>query len=81
VFQAEDRPKRRLKLSAILRDTGQVLFANRSGEGELIIDLETFLEDLEEGQTTPIVESNLFDQALSSVIRNIREAQEQRLAG
>jgi hypothetical protein len=81
VFQAEDGPKRRLKLSAILRDTGQVLFANRSGEGELIIDLETFLEDLSEGQTTPIVESNLFDQALSSVIRNIREAQEQRMAG
>ena len=78
IYQSDDRAKRRLKLSAILEDTGQVLFANRLGEGELIIDLQTFLEDLREGYSKPINDNNLFDRALTSVISNIRESQQQR---
>jgi Protein of unknown function (DUF1631) len=78
VFQAEGKAKRRLKLSTILEDTGQILFANRAGEGELIIDIETFIEDLQEGLSKPINDSNLFDRALSSVISNIRKSQSER---
>jgi hypothetical protein len=78
VFQAEGKAKRRLKLSTILEDTRQILFANRAGEGELIIDIETFIEDLNEGLSKPINDSNLFDRALSSVISNIRESQGER---
>jgi len=78
IYQSDDRAKRRLKLSAILEDTGQVLFANRLGESQLIIDLQTFLEDLREGYSKPINDNNLFDRALTTVISNIRESQEQR---
>jgi hypothetical protein len=78
VFQAEGKAKRRLKLSTILEDTGQILFANRAGEGELTIDIETFIEDLQEGLSKPINDSNLFDRALSSVISNIRKSQSER---
>jgi hypothetical protein len=78
VFQAEGKAKRRLKLSTILEDTGQILFANRAGEGELIIDIETFIEDLHEGLSKPITDSNLFDRALSSVISNIRKSHSER---
>jgi hypothetical protein len=78
VFQAEGKAKRRLKLSTILEDTGQILFANRAGEGELTIDVETFIEDLHEGLSKPINDSNLFDRALSSVISNIRKSQNER---
>ena len=78
VFQAEGKAKRRLKLSTILEDTGQILFANRAGEGELIIDIETFIEDLQDGCSKPINDSNLFDRALSSVISNIRKSQSER---
>ena len=78
VFQAEGKAKRRLKLSTILEDTGQILFANRIGEGEITIDIETFINDLKEGYSKPINDSNLFDRALSSVISNIRKSQSQR---
>lgn len=79
IFQAEGKAKRRLKLSAIVQDSQQALFANHAGDRELSIDLDTFLGDLRDGHSKPINDSNLFDRALSSVIANIRDAQEQRI--
>ncbi len=79
IYRGEDRAKRRLKLSAILEDTGQLLFADRTGHGALEVGLEGFLEDLREGRTQLIDDSNRFDHALTAVICNIRENQEKHL--
>ncbi len=78
VHQPGGKAKRHLKLSAILEESAQILFSNRFGERELLIDIETFLEDLNKGHSKTIEDSNLFDRALSSVINNIRKSQQQR---
>lgn len=79
IYRGEDKAKRRLKLSAILEDTGQLLFADRTGHGALEVNLEGFLEDLRENRTQLIDDSNRFDRALTAVICNIRENQEKHL--
>lgn len=75
IYRGESRARRRLKLSAILEDTGQLLFAERTGQGALEVDLEGFLCDLREGRTKLIDDNHRFDRALSAVIGNIRENQ------
>ncbi len=75
IYRGESRARRRLKLSAILEDTGQLLFAERTGQGALEVDLEGFLCDLREGRTKLIDDNHRFDRALSMVIGNIRENQ------
>jgi hypothetical protein len=76
IYRGQSRAKRRLKLSAILEDTGQLLFAERTGQGALEVDLEGFLCDLREGRTKLIDDNHRFDRALCMVIDNIRENQE-----
>ena len=76
IYRGEDKAKRRLKLSTILTETGQLLFADRRGHGVLNVELEGFLEDLREGRTKLIDDNNRFDQALSHVINTIRANQE-----
>ncbi|MEN8130974.1 MAG: DUF1631 family protein [Pseudomonadota bacterium] len=66
--------RRILKLSSVLEEANQVLFTSRSRDEELTIDLTTFLDDLERGQSKPFDDSNLFDRALNSVINNIQQA-------
>ncbi|MCP4407613.1 MAG: DUF1631 domain-containing protein [Gammaproteobacteria bacterium] len=79
IYRGEDRSKRRLKLSTILHETGELLFSDRMGEGVLEVDLENFLIDLDAGRTKLIDDSNLFDHALTSIISNIRENQQRQL--
>ena len=64
------RVKRRLKLSTILLDTGEVLFSSRTGEEALTLPLDRFLEDLRSGRSRPIEDTNRFEEALQAVIRN-----------
>jgi hypothetical protein len=75
IYRGESRSRRRLKLSAILEDTGQLLFAERTGQGALEVDLEDFLCDLREGRSKLIDDNHRFDRALCMVIDNIRENQ------
>ncbi len=75
IYQGVGKAKRRLKLSAILEDTGCLLFTDRSGDLILEIDIQTFMDDLNSERTILISESNRFDLALSSVISNIRDSQ------
>ena len=79
IYRGEDKARRRLKLSAILEDTGQLLFADRTGQGALEVNLEGFLKDLREGRTQLMDASNRFDRALSAVICNIRESQDKHV--
>jgi hypothetical protein len=70
IFRGEQRARRRLKLSAILADTGEVLFTTRTGEEALTLPLPRFLEDLREGRSRPIEDTNRFEEALQAVIRS-----------
>ncbi|MCP4410238.1 MAG: DUF1631 domain-containing protein [Gammaproteobacteria bacterium] len=74
IHSAKGEGKRILKLSSVLKETNQVLFTNRSRDEKLTIDLTTFLDDLERGQSKLFDDSNLFDRALSTVISNIQQA-------
>lgn len=78
IYRGDERAKRRLKLSAILEESGQVLFADRSGFNALELDLARFLTDLREGRSKLIDDNNRFDHALTQVIDSIREAQERQ---
>ncbi len=75
IHQHGRHAKRHLKLSTILPDTGEVLFASRSGEEALTLPIEQFLEDLRTGRSRPIEDTNRFEEALQVVIRN-RSTQE-----
>ena len=75
IFQGEEKAKRRLKFSNVDKNTESLLFTDRSGDYRLEIDVNTFMHDLNSGRTRLMVESNLFDAALSSVISNIRGEQ------
>ena len=70
IFLGEHRAKRRLKLSAVMTDTGEVLFATRTGEETLTLPLQRFLDDLREGRSSPIEDTNRFEHALQAVIRS-----------
>lgn len=78
IYRGDERAKRRLKLSAILDESGQVLFADRSGFNALELDLAQFLTDLREGRSKLIDDDNRFDHALTQVINSIREAQDRQ---
>ncbi|MEJ2059821.1 MAG: DUF1631 family protein [Gammaproteobacteria bacterium] len=75
IYRGPEHSKRTLKLSVILEDSGQVLFADRAGRAALEIELATFIEDLREGRSRCVEDNNLFDAALSAVISNIQQNQ------
>jgi len=75
IYQGEEKAKRRLKFSSADKNTASLLFTDRSGDYRLEIDVNTFMHDLNSGRSRLMVESNLFDVALSSVISNIRGEQ------
>jgi len=75
IYQGEEKAKRRLKFSSADKKTASLLFTDRSGDYRLEIDVNTFMHDLNSGRSRLMVESNLFDVALSSVISNIRGEQ------
>jgi hypothetical protein len=78
IYRGPNRGKRRLKLATTRNLENGVRFENRSGHEELSIELDAFLDDLLAGRTRPISDSNVFDEALSQVIANIRATQEPR---
>ena len=70
IYRGSHRPKRRLKLSTILPDTGEVLFTSRTGEEVVTLPLKQFLRDLRTGRSRPIEDTNRFEEALQAVIRS-----------
>jgi len=68
VYNGEDKPIRRLKLSVILTDAAQVIFVNRKGIKVIEKDVEDFARELEENRSRLIADHSTFDHALGQVI-------------
>lgn len=68
IFNGEDKPIRRLKLSVILTDAAQLIFVNRKGIKVIEKDAEEFARELEEDRSRILADHSTFDYALGQVI-------------
>ena len=68
IFNGEDKPVRRLKLSVILTDAAQLIFVDRKGLKVIEKDASEFANELEENRSKLIADHSTFDQALGNVI-------------
>ena len=74
IFDGEDRPVRRLKLSVIIMEEARLIFVDRLGKKVLEKDAEQFTRELDEGQSEVIADHSVFDHALSQVIQSLSAA-------
>ena len=68
LFNGDDKPARRLKLSVIIMEEAQLIFVNRQGIKEMEKNAKIFAEELEQGTSKIIADHSVFDQALTNVI-------------
>lgn len=68
LYNGEDQPLRRLKLSVIIMEEAQLIFVNRQGVKELVKNAADFAEELETEKSKIIADHSVFDQALNNVI-------------
>jgi len=68
IYNGEDKPVRRLKLSVILTDAAQLVFVDRKGLKVIEKDAEEFANELDDNRSRPIADHSTFDQALGNVI-------------
>jgi len=68
VFNGEDKPVRRLKLSVILTDVAKLIFVDRQGVKVIEKDADDFLHELNNEQSKVIADHSTFEHALGSVI-------------
>ncbi|MBL4712051.1 MAG: DUF1631 family protein [Gammaproteobacteria bacterium] len=68
IFNGQDKPVRRLKLSVILTDSAQLIFVDRKGLKIIEKDAEVFAHELEDKRSKLIADHSTFDQALGNVI-------------
>jgi len=68
LFDGDDKPKRRLKLSVIIMEEAQLIFVNRQGVKILEKNAADFASELETEQSKIIADHSVFDQALNNVI-------------
>ena len=68
LFDGEDKPPRRLKLSVIIMEEAQLIFVNRQGVKIMEKNAVEFAEELNAGTSKIIADHSLFDQALTNVI-------------
>lgn len=69
IFNGEDKPVRRLKLSVILTDAAQLIFVDRKGMKVIEKDAEDFARELEENRSRVLADHSTFDNALGNVIK------------
>jgi len=69
IYNGEDKPVRRLKLSVILTDIAQLVFVDRKGIKVIEKDAEEFARELEEDRSRMIADHSTFDMALGNVIK------------
>ncbi len=69
IYNGEDKPVRRLKLSVILTDAAQLIFVNRKGLKIIEKDAEEFAHELDDKRSRLIADHSTFDQALGNVIK------------
>jgi hypothetical protein len=68
VYNGEDKPLRRLKLSVILTDAAQVIFVDRKGIKVIEKDIEDFARELEEDRSRMLADHSTFNHALGQVM-------------
>jgi polyhydroxyalkanoate synthesis regulator phasin len=69
LYNGEDKPVRRLKLSVILTDAAQLIFVDRKGIKVIEKDAEDFARELEENRSRVLADHSTFDHALGNVIK------------
>ena len=68
LFDGDNKPARRLKLSVIIMEEAQLIFVNRQGVKILEKNAEVFAKELEQETSKIIADHSIFDQALTNVI-------------
>ncbi len=68
IYNGENKPVRRLKLSVILTDAAQLIFVDRKGIKVIEKDAEDFAVELEENRSRILADHSAFEQALGRVI-------------
>ncbi len=68
LYNGEDKPIRRLKLSVILTDAAQLIFVDRKGLKVIEKDAEEFAKELEENRSRILADHSTFNYALGNVI-------------
>ena len=68
LYNGEDKPIRRLKLSVILTDAAQLIFVDRKGLKVIEKDAEEFARELEENRSRVLADHSTFNHALGNVI-------------
>jgi len=69
LYNGEDKPVRRLKLSVILTDAAQLIFVDRKGVKVIEKDAEDFARELEDNRSRVLADHSTFDHALGNVIK------------
>jgi len=69
LYNGDDKPIRRLKLSVILTDAAQLIFVDRKGVKVIEKDAEVFAKELEEGSSRLLADHSTFNHALGHVIK------------
>ena len=68
IFNGEDKPVRRLKMSVILIETGNIVFVDRRGIKGIEKDAGEFADELNNNKSQIIADHSTFDHALGKVI-------------
>ena len=68
IYNGDDKPVRRLKLSVILTDAAQLIFVNRKGVKVIEKDAEDFANELEDHRSRILADHSTFDYALGNVM-------------
>jgi hypothetical protein len=68
IYNGEDNPVRRLKMSVILIETGNIVFVDRKGIKGIEKDAGEFAEELENKKSQLIADHSTFDHALGNVL-------------
>ena len=71
VFNGDDKPVRRLKLSVVLTEAAKLIFIDRHGVKVIEKDVNDFLRELENEQSRLIADHSTFEHALATVIHKL----------
>lgn len=74
VFDGNNRPIRRFKLSVIVIETARLVFVDRLGVKGIEKDVEEFVAELTSGKSRLIADHSIFNHALSHVIHSLATA-------
>lgn len=74
IYDGDERPVRRLKLSVIIMEEARLVFVDRLGKKMLEKDAAAFAEELNDQRSSAIADHSVFDHALSQVMRCLSAA-------